>query len=109
MSAPAYRPATRWCSPDPFGVGRRPVPRKPVESTEHALRAMLQSNLARGHWRLAIRHFLMLQAGGWSVGSELSQRCDAYIETCSRQDLQKIRTTVCAWAELVGAGAPHAL
>lgn len=99
-----YRPQTRWCGPHPFAApaGTRPGPaRSAAPAPDRALRevllAQLAQDLARGHWKLALRHFLMLQACGHEVPAAQRARCMEHALECPRRDWLRIQADVSGW------------
>lgn len=68
------------------------------------LRAMDES-LARGHWRVACRRYLMLLASGVAVAAPVRERCDALLERCSLQELVRMRKDAQNWASMLAGSA----
>jgi 3-methyl-2-oxobutanoate hydroxymethyltransferase len=58
---------------------------------------LLATNLRRGHWRVAIRRFLMLVACGVDVPDAHKGVCEALLGTCPPRDLRRIRDGVQSW------------
>jgi hypothetical protein len=112
MTLPGYRPQTRWCGPHPWApqavepsASRRP--RRPVErGRRDVLLDLLEQSLRKGHWRVAVRRFLMLAACGFEVPADQRSRCEAYLRDCPARDLQKMRSDVGAWQQCV-SGIPR--
>jgi hypothetical protein len=106
------RVATRWCGPNPFAVvtpqvsRRKPASplRKKRTPTQQdlgsALVRLLHSDLHRGHWRVAIRHYLMLAGCGYEVPKTLQQQCILKMALCAPGELQKIGHRVADWLDL---------
>ena len=112
-SAVGYRPQTRWCGQPPFarvalparaqqrtGIGRRPALRG-AASSEEALLAQLQRDLQRGHWRIALRHFLMLEACGFEVPEAERLHCLEHARACASAQWLRIQADVAEWARCV--------
>ena len=99
-----YRPQTRWCGPHPFAPATGSPPRtsrSAVPAPDRALRevllAQLARDLARGHWKLALRHFLMLEACGHDVPPAQRARCMEHALECPSRDWLRIRDYVSGW------------
>ena len=102
------RPATRWVVRPSFEVpatfrnthddgaqhGAVPCVQGPVQ-------ALLAADLAKGHVRLAIRHFLMLRASGVPVPAAVSEECTALLNACPARLLQRIVLDVERWLQVV--------
>lgn len=115
-NAKSYQPRTRWCGPHPYAAwnaapreteppapmapARRPA-RPPARSSAEVLLAQLRLDLQRGHWRLALRHFLMLQAYGFEVPPAESSHCLAHARACAHREWLKMQADVAAWARCV--------
>jgi hypothetical protein len=125
--AGSYRPRTRWCGPHPFAAASaaprevaQPAPlraaparlpaRPHASSAGEVLLAQLQRDLQRGHWRLALRHFLMLQAYGCEVPPAEQRHCLEHARACAHREWLKMQADVAAWARCVArpqASAPR--
>lgn len=103
QGAAGYRPQTRWCGPHPFapGAGSRPKSSRAAAAPDPGLRevllAQLARDLARGHWKLALRHFLMLEACGHEVPPEQRARCMEHALECPSRDWLRIQADVSGW------------
>jgi len=114
----AYRPATRWCLPHPFDqewrqresegqCGRRatsrpPVARQRIERSRHeVLLDLLEQSLARGHWKLAVRRYLMLLACGGEVPAAQRAACERHLRRCEPRGLRKMEDDVRAWSRCI--------
>jgi hypothetical protein len=113
----AYRPATRWCPPHPFGqqpwrsepeapCGHRTVTRWSVErdaerSRREVLLDLLEQSLKRGHWKLALRRYLMLLACGCEVPSPQRAACERHLRRCEPRGLRKMEEDVRAWSRCI--------
>jgi hypothetical protein len=62
---------------------------------------LLHGSLQRGHWKVAVRRYLMLAACGFEVSARLRLRCEAYIARCPARELRRTQEDVQAWAECV--------
>lgn len=102
--------ATRWCGQPPSAAAdvrkpatyRRPpasAPRfhEPPHDLGTALVRLLQTDVRRRHWRIAIRHFLMLTACGYEVPEALEEQCMRWAGTCAPGEFEKISARVAAW------------
>ena len=113
-----YRPATRWCLPHPFGqepwqpaseaqCGRRatirpPLARTRIERSRHeVLLDLLEESLARGHWKLAVRRYLMLLACGCEVPEAPRAACERHLRRCEPRGLRKMEDDVRAWSRCI--------
>jgi len=110
-----YRPQTRWCGASPYGEAPPPdrAPRRPQPPRANAagtlpprpttpgdvLLVQLRRELQRGHWRVALRHFLMLQAYGYEVPPAERRRCLERARDCAAREWLKIESDVAAWAQ----------
>ena len=110
-----YRPQTRWCGASPYArtppPARVPLPPQqpganaggawPAQPTSpgEVLLAQLRRELQRGHWRVALRHFLMLQAYGYEVPTAERRRCLERARDCASREWLKIEADVAAWAQ----------
>ena len=113
-----YRPATRWCLPHPFGqeawrresetqCGERAAPRWPAararaeRSRDEILLDLLEQSLARGHWKLALRRYLMLLACGGEVPAAQRAACERHLRRCEPRGLRKMEDDVRAWSRCI--------
>jgi len=69
-------------------------------TTSDAICQSLMVSLQRGHWRVAIRQFLMLQVVGGEMPHSAYTQCQAHMERCPPRDLQKIGGAVREWAQM---------
>ena len=114
----AYRPATRWCQPHPFGpepwrsepqaqCERRTATRwatagpRAERSRDAVLLDLLQQSLARGHWKLALRRYLMLLACGCEVPAAQREACERHLRRCEPRGLRKMEEDVRAWSRCI--------
>jgi len=114
----AYRPATRWCQPHPFGQEAwRPEPEAQCErrtatgwattgscaepSRDEVLLHLLDQSLARGHWKLALRRYLMLLACGCEVPAAQREACERHLHRCEPRGLRKMEEDVRAWSRCI--------
>lgn len=67
-----------------------------------ALLGLLAANARRGYYKLALRHFFMMQCAGFVVPAELNSYCEAARQRCDPEELRRIRDRVWAWAEFSG-------
>jgi hypothetical protein len=74
--------------------------------TREVLLHQLDFTLARGHWRVAIRRFLMLTVCGFEVPDDLAQACEALTLSCPKGDLQRIRCQVQSWFDMLRPSPP---
>lgn len=123
MSGPGdaggYQPRTRWCGPPPYAAAcaapREPEPAAPTRaaparapatprasSSGEVLLAQLRRDLQRGHWRLALRHFLMLQAYGCEVPPAEQRHCLEHARVCAAREWARMQADVAAWARCLG-------
>ena len=100
-----YRPQTRWCGAPPYAperplqpAARMPAPALGVSGPGEAVLAQLRRDLQRGHWRVALRHFLMLQAYGYEVPAAERRRCLEGARRCAAREWRKIEADVAEWA-----------
>jgi hypothetical protein len=117
--AGSYQPRTRWCGPHPYAAADEapaaavdealvrtalvPPPRTPrATSSGEVLLAQLRRDLQRGHWRLALRHFLMLQAYGCEVPAPERRHCLEYARACAAREWLKMEADVARWARCLG-------
>lgn len=84
-------------------TGPTPPPR---EEQRRALLALLDHSLKRGHWRLAVRRYLMLRAQSHEVPPPHAESCERLIASASRRELGRIRQQVHDWVCLL-ARAPR--
>lgn len=75
------------------------------EEQRCALLALLEHSLRRGHWRLAVRRYLMLRAQSHEVPPDCCERCERLIAAASRRELGRIRQQVHEWVCLVAGAA----
>jgi hypothetical protein len=113
-SAP-YRPATRWCLPhsqlqeiwqrEPDAQGERlavlRLPRAAGRSRQEVLLDLLQESLARGHWKLALRRYLMLLACDCEVPAAQRAICERHLRRCPPRGLRKMEEDVRAWSRCI--------
>jgi hypothetical protein len=75
--------------------------------TGAVLLEMLTTSLRRGHWRVAIRRFLMLLACGVEVPDVCRNPCEALLLACPKRDLIRIREHVQSWVEMLQPRAAY--
>lgn len=123
-------PATCWQGVSPFGdpprqIGSdaaartrmRPKSREPKvlqkrRSDNRGLVAMLEESLARGHWRVALRRYAMLNASGQPVPVGLRARCKPLAALMTRRELAQVIADALEWAafaEMGRAAAPRSI
>jgi hypothetical protein len=119
MSASAsFRPATAWRFPHPYGTREQAVraagARSPAAARARAaphgasqrrevLLVLLRESLVRGHWRVALRRYLMLRGCGFDVPERERQRCETYLARCKSTELGRMQADARAWSRFVGA------
>ena len=69
--------------------------------TRDVLVAQLAISLERGHWRVAIRRFLMLSACGFDMPDGYRTACEALVLSRSEGDLRRIRHGVQSWVDML--------
>lgn len=69
-----------------------------AENTEDVLLSVIEKELQRGHNLVAIRHFLMLQALGASMSSDLHEKCRALMASLQPMRLRRIEDQVYSWS-----------
>jgi hypothetical protein len=62
---------------------------------------LLETDLQRRHWRVAIRRFLMLLACGVDVPDSPKAACEALLLACPARDLRRIRDGVQSWVDML--------
>ena len=70
--------------------------------TADALRSLLDTNLRRGHRRIAIRHWLMLRRLRAELPHSVEHRVAQVRASIAPRDADRIERDVNTWAELVG-------
>lgn len=76
------------------------------------LSARLEFCLRRGHHRVALRYFFMLDQLGLSITAHQRQHCEAAMQRRAHAEVQRIREQVRAWMEFArpaAAPAPESL
>jgi hypothetical protein len=68
-----------------------------------ALLALLLASIEHGHWRVALKRYLMLLACGVPVPACYDIECRRYAARCSERSLATMRANVRRWAAMVGA------
>lgn len=71
-----------------------------------ALIALLEHSLRRGHFKLVVRRWLMLQACGYDVPEPLRAPCDSALQRCRPAELARIREAVDRWAAMLTPRVP---
>jgi hypothetical protein len=56
----------------------------------HTLLALLQDSLEKGHWKVALRRFLMLRSFELAVPVELEKVCERFMERCPDRELARM-------------------
>jgi hypothetical protein len=72
-------------------------------ATDDALLDLLESDVRRGWYKLALRHAMMLQRLGNALPAELTAYCDVARRRCSGRELKQIELAVDAWVSMVSA------
>ncbi len=125
--AESYQPRTRWCGPHPYAAVSAPplepdgspasppppraalvrvTPRARASSCADVLLAQLRRDLQRGHWRVALRHFLMLEACGYEVPPAERRSCLEHARACAGRQWLKIQADVAEWARCLTPQRP---
>lgn len=114
----SFRPATAWRFPHPYGTQEPavcaedapPAAAPPARAVPHrlphrreVLLALLQESLMRGHWRVALRRYLMLRGCGFEIPEGERRRCEAYLARCKAAELRRMQADARAWLRFVGA------
>lgn len=73
------------------------------EACVATLSRLLAQSLAQGHWRVACRRYLMLQACADAVSLEWRSRCERLLQRCSDRDLQRMQADAARWAAMLAA------
>ena len=92
-AAGAPAPAAARARPAPHGVSQR----------REVLLVLLRESLVRGHWRVALRRYLMLRGCGFDVPERERQRCETYLARCKSTELGRMQADARAWSRFVGA------
>lgn len=66
---------------------------------------LLRTDLRRGYWRVAVRHYLMLVACAYEFPESLREQCLHRIRNCTPRQLEKISARVTAWHTLLLLGS----
>jgi len=78
-----------------------------VESDSiHSLFELLMGDLGKGHYHLAVRHFLMLKGCGAKLPPPIERRCDQLLRTSPAPRRQKIESDVRGWLDMLRGWAP---
>jgi hypothetical protein len=67
---------------------------------------LLIGDLGKGHYHLAIRHFLMLKGCGATLPTAIERRCEQLMRTSPASRRHKIESDVRRWLDMLGALAP---
>lgn len=70
-------------------------------ATDEALLDLLENDVRRGWYKLALRHAMMLQRLGAALPAHLAAYCDVACRRCSGRELQQIELAVNAWVSMV--------
>jgi aspartate 1-decarboxylase len=74
-------------------------------NVHHETRAVILDELAtsleRGHWRVALRRFLMLRARDFDIPDSYKTRCEALMSACPARDLRRIQDQVQSWVDML--------
>jgi hypothetical protein len=62
---------------------------------------LVDHSMARGHYKVALRHLLMMEAEGMALSDLQRPWRDAAIARCAPEQLATIRLQVLQWAEMV--------
>ena len=96
------RAATKWAFPMPFHrKPSRPVPSVTADALD-SLTTLLIHDLNRGHYHVAIRHFLMLKASGGTVPALIERSCEQLMRECPASRREKIVVDVARWLDMTG-------
>jgi hypothetical protein len=90
--------------PESWGVSMTPpLNRGAIDRRETSvvLLQLLETDLQRRHWRVAIRRFLMLLACGVGVPDSPKAECEALLLACPARDLRRIRDRVQSWVDMM--------
>lgn len=67
----------------------------------HALLALLQDSLEKGHWKVALRRFLMLRSFGLSIPDEQATVCEQFMARCPGRELARMHQSAIDWVAMV--------
>ncbi len=87
----------------------RGISRPGGEEQRSALLDLLGRSIDYGHWKLAIRRFLMLLACNYDIPLEYRLQCENFIASCPERELQRIRSYVEGWAEMLTPPPPRTI
>jgi hypothetical protein len=65
---------------------------------------LLRASLEAGHWRVALRRYLMLKGAAAEIPEDLAAECERVRTRCEPHILQRMLDDVHAWAQLVTTG-----
>lgn len=68
----------------------------------HTLLALLQDSLKKGHWKVALRRFLMLRSFELAVPVELEKVCERFMERCPDRELARMHQSASDLVAMVG-------
>ena len=57
--------------------------------------------LAKGHWKVALRQFFMLEQMGVLVPQDQKSRLQSLMNSCNARELTRMRSDAHSWAQLV--------
>ncbi|HEX7891802.1 MAG TPA: hypothetical protein VF522_20800 [Ramlibacter sp.] len=64
------------------------------------LLALLDESLARGHWRVACRRYLMLEACRTDMPRSVRLQCERLLLRCSDRELRRMQVDASRWARM---------
>ena len=69
--------------------------------TSEVIVDQLATSLERGHWRIALRRFLMLRASDFDIPDQYKARCEALMAACPTRDIRRIQDQVQSWVDML--------
>lgn len=66
-----------------------------------ALISLVRASLRRGHWKVALRRLLMLEARGHAIPDDLQTTTQALMARCAQKELEKMQADAWVWGLMV--------
>ncbi|GAB3650824.1 hypothetical protein [Ramlibacter alkalitolerans] len=78
-------------------------------SAGEPLLALVQESLSRGHWRVACRRYLMLDARRIEMPRDVRIACERLLLRCSEREIRRMQVDAARWAGMCSPMRPNGI
>jgi hypothetical protein len=92
---------TKWAGGPPSWSAALVSVRRASARETNPLVQLVESSLAKGHWKVALRRYSMLKAVGVEVDGDLVATCERMFDRCTPCEVRRITGDAACWARFV--------